>query len=366
MISFVAPKRHSMVPADSFDRAPIELGLQRVNPQDFDSSQMSHAMMSGGAAASSLDQGITSVSKKTLYEFNAKCKDFSSYIPAKLSYLNLKSHADINQENDKLVKEVGRFLNENIPLIRTLCPSRHIKDDLIRVQATKHLLHIKENIQKCDSLYTEQLIHLINKFIYPQQYPLGIFTPTYPQPIEVAINMTILLGSLSSETSDEIANSMKLIREFPNISEVERYKLIAKWINNNEIPLIKLNLHLEEIEGLAPHLEYLDSTGMFRKNISDKELSEQLSRFPKLTTLIIKKLTYVTKLPEMNKLRTLDCSNCYDLAELPELPSLLNLNCSFCELLTQLPELRFITTLNCSHCNQLTQLPELPFVTVLE
>ena len=38
MISFVAPKRHSMVPADSFDRAPIELGLQRVTPQDFDSS----------------------------------------------------------------------------------------------------------------------------------------------------------------------------------------------------------------------------------------------------------------------------------------------------------------------------------------
>ena len=329
------------------------------------SLQQFYPMTDEGSAAATSFNGMISVSRNTIHEFAKQCKDYSSSITDCLSFQNSAPSSNASLENDELVKKIGKFLNENIHLIKSLSPSQMSDEYAIQHETTEQLLQIKRKIQECDSKYKEKLIHLLDKFLYTQESPLAKFSPVYPRTTEAGININILFGSLSNNSVGEIANSMRLIRECPNIVDEERYELIAKWINNTKMPLAILALQPAEIVGIAPHLEYLDCENLFEKNISNEELSVHLSRYPKLTTLIIKQLTHVTSLPPMEKLLTLDCSNCTRLTQLPELPIINILKCSFCRALTQLPRLTFVTTLDCTACDQLIQLPELPSVTTL-
>ena len=334
------------------------------NPQNVGSSLIGHELKE--EAAASKDDRIMSTTSQALQKFAMDCERFSFYIPDRFGYINYIPSAYSRHEESELLKEIGSFLNKNIHLIGPLSPFRTTEDDLIRIQATKHLLEIKKSIQQCKSEFRPKLTNLIDKFLYTQQLaqqiPLAHLLPAHPQPIEPGIAINILFASLSSETSDEIANSIKSIKECPSITNTERNKLIAEWINKQKIPLTKLNLNPAEIEGIAPYLKYLDCSDLFQRDISNEQLSEQLNRFPNLTTLIINNLTHVTHLPAMPQLETLNCSWCGQLRQLPNLSLVRDLDCSMCYSLEQLPALPLVTTLNCSWCQLLTQLPNLSLV----
>ena len=156
-----------------------------------------------------------STTSQALQKFAIDCEHFSSYIPDRLYYINYIPSADTRHEEGELLKEIGSFLNKNIHLIGPLSPFRTTEDDLIRIQATKHLLEIKKSIQQCKYEFRPKLNTLIDKFLYTQQLaqqmPLAQFLPIHPQPIESKLNIDILFASLSSKTSDEIANSITFL-----------------------------------------------------------------------------------------------------------------------------------------------------------
>jgi len=180
---------------------------------------------------------------------------------------------------------------------------------------------------------------------------------------------------LPFDNKEQIDHSLAIFRNWARSGSSDAFPALANWLDQNQIPLMRLNLTAEELSLVAPHLTYL--------YLSDTDLSSfNLTSFTRLEslTLIRNSLSELPALPDHLKhlhcheagireiralpasLRDLDCSACYSLQAItsPFPDTLRKLTLDSCSALTSLPPLNSaLEEFSCSGC-EFEILPPLP------
>lgn len=179
-------------------------------------------------------------------------------------------------------------------------------------------------------------------------------------------------------------DSIGAVREILRGNPSQGFRLMAQWIELNQIPLRELDLTNEEFLGIAPLLKYVDlkeyqfpistdeSIRQLKKDEGIQQLTDEeirqfkdefiqqfISRFKKAEILNIECNEIISTIPLLPNLTDLNCSECRHLTVLPNnLNNLQELTCIDCKLLTAIPiGLTSLNWLQCHNCIALDSLP---------
>ena len=141
------------------------------------------------------------------------------------------------------------------------------------------------------------------------------------------------------------------LRTEPPLSAEEEQALIAR-INNEELALQDLNLSMETLLRIAPHLTCVDLRGENFDSLPQEPIEPLVLACRSAQKLYIKNPN-LTRLPALPQCTELYCSNCTNLQQLPELPLCTTLWCSGCSNLQQLPVLAEEAEVHSDNCPNL-------------
>lgn len=140
---------------------------------------------------------------------------------------------------------------------------------------------------------------------------------------------------------------------------------IAKLINIQQFPLAVLRLTNSQIDAIAPHLEYLNCEGLHPEEMTEVEIHASISRFTRLTSLVIQYEHRLKTLPVMKGLKSLDCKGSGSLKEISNFPVLEKLDCSECPALEEISNFPRLVHLLCYGSDRLRKIVNYPLLQTL-
>lgn len=292
---------------------------------------------------------------------------------------DLLDNIRISDCNDKILKETDDWLRNDPKWFYTNPMENYIGEDNVRL-AQEKLAAIQFTVndirKRKKAPRTKASKNLLGRMgcILPKNF-LGL-----PKMLKFEV-----FRFLPASDHDEISASYNFIYQEivnPTNDYQQQLKVLAKWINQQQIPLSELNLDKDlknNLLQLAPYLTFMDLRNLGERRTppwTDKEITLLIERassslvtlktsrgdtlpknLPKLKHLDIMGSRF-TKISQYLLLETLDCSSS-NITDIPELPNLKTLNCSLSRIRV-LPELANLESLNCMLCQYLIFVPFYP------
>lgn len=252
---------------------------------------------------------------------------------------------EINQgiwkgKEDMLADKVLHLFRSQAPLLQQLSPQSFKNEEL-----TRSVIHLIDNLHALSQ--TKNVTQAVAKLGRLLQEECN-----WPGSLEE-------LQALPSGSREEIAASVEEFRALIRENVPGAKTAFAAWILYSEIPLSKLKLSKQELEDLAPHLQYLN---IDTEELSEAEINALIPKCKQLKKLVLAsdQLETTPHLPA--SLVSFNCSMCQNLKKVAHLnEGLLFFNHMSCERLESVPDQlpKSLQSYDCGDCLLLKKYPKL-------